>query len=139
MPEIEVIEDTSGAVPDKTEKSYSPEEVSKIVQARLAKTNRLHEVEIEAKEAELTALRAEKKARESALEVEVKAEVEQLKESVDPAILDLLPEKLSIADQRDWLKKASVQVPSTKGKMPVPPKGKQTPKDFEVYPVEKMF
>ena len=53
----------------------------------------------------------------------VNAEVEGLKAGADPAVVDLLPEKLSPEDQRDWLKKALGKIPA-----PAPSKFPQTPK-----------
>ena len=112
------------------------------VNTRVAREAAQIRTETEARyQAELAAERAENKrlkeaaaARHQAEEEAAKQRLEDLKASVDPALVALLPEKLSVPDQLEWLEKNGKEMPAApKATMPLTPKGKVTPKQFEPY------
>lgn len=73
---------------------------------------------------ELKKLKDAETARVQAEEDKAIADLEELKKSVDPALVEMLPEKLSVLDQRDWLRKHGTAMPTPEKKeMPITPKG----------------
>ena len=89
---------------------------------------------------ELKKLHDAEVARQQAEEDKAHAEVEALKKEVDPALLALLPEKLPVLDQVDWLIKAAGEVPAQPpAKMPITPRGSKTPAKYEGTPPDHKY
>jgi septal ring factor EnvC (AmiA/AmiB activator) len=121
-----------------TGKVFTQKELDEIVEKRLAKQRAKHEADVESKEAELKALRAEQATQKQALEDAVKQDIEAMKAEIDPAILQLFPEELSLEKQLAWLKKAKGDNPVIKGKTPRTPKPVGNDKgDFKPTPPTK--
>jgi hypothetical protein len=126
--------------PEEEAKKEEERKFQERVDARVAKEAEDIRKRAEARgEAENKALRDELKklkdaetARAQAEEDAAHAAVEELKKEVDPALLALLPEKLSALDQADWLRKAKGEAPAPGPvKMPETPRGIKTDPKFQ--------
>jgi hypothetical protein len=125
----------------KPEKLFTQEELNDVLKNRLTKEQRRFDAEIAQLSAENENLRNEQKAIKDKAQEQCKADIEALKAGADAAVLALIPEKLPLEDQRDWLRKALAEVPSQPvPRMPQTPTGKNVKtKEREPYPLPKAF
>jgi chromosome segregation ATPase len=120
-------------------KTFTQDELNEKIEARLARLKKQYDEETAQDKAELVRLKAEAKTAKDAAETAARTEIETLKTQIDPVVLDLLPEKLSLPDQLEWLKKASGQLPK-QDKMisPKTPRPKEDLADkFKPLPVSR--
>ena len=117
--------------------------VNDIVKRERERLQARHEAEVKALQDANDALTAAQQKINEKINADCLAEIETLKEKLDPAVVtlfDALPASMSPEDKRDWLKKVSGEMPAPPPtKLPVTPKGKKAEKGWEPHPLNNPF
>ena len=117
------------------EKTFTQEQIDEIVKDRVARLKRQHDEETKETADALKATQAELQTLRKAETDAALAEIALLKEQVDPAVLELLPDELPAPGQLLWLRKAAGQLPAQqKSKTPKTPIPKVGEKEFVPLP-----